>query len=147
MRSTDTMLQPQQVTSPTSASRCSLDDQQDIDQFTQMRTMLSSFLRQKQETTTHTAFCNYLVLEVKGLEEREFQTFRNEAVNLLSNIQSKAEECGHQPQHPQQQTLSHSSSAAPTFVLNLCSTLFHSSRLSGQCRYLSWNSARMAWQT
>ena len=35
-----------------------------IDHFTQMRTMLSSFLGQKQETTTHTAFCNYLASEV-----------------------------------------------------------------------------------
>ena len=30
-----------------------------MDQFTQIRTMLSSFLEQKQETT-HTAFCNYI---------------------------------------------------------------------------------------
>ena len=65
MRSTDTTLQPQQVTHPTAASGCSSVDQQAMDQFTQMRTMLSSFHRQKQETTTHTAFCNYLVSEVE----------------------------------------------------------------------------------
>ena len=29
-------------------------------------------------------------------------------------------------------------------VLNFFFTLFHSSLLSGQCKYLSWNSARMA---
>ena len=60
-----------------------------------------------------TAFCNYLASEVEGSEEKDFQTFRNEAAKLLSNIQSKAEERGHPPQ--QQQTLSRSSSAASTF--------------------------------
>ena len=70
MQQTDTTLQPQQVTSPTTAGY-SLVPQQVMDQFTQMRTMLSSFLGQKQETT-HTAFCNYLALEVEGLEERDF---------------------------------------------------------------------------
>ena len=59
MRSTDTTLQFQQVTSPTAASGCSLVDQQVMDHFTQVRSMLSSFLGQ--ETTTHTALCNYLV--------------------------------------------------------------------------------------
>ena len=62
-----------------------------------------------------TAFCNYLASEVEGSEEKDFQTFRNEAAKLLSNIQSKAEERGHQPQQPQQQTLARSSSAASTF--------------------------------
>ena len=57
--------------------------------------MLSSFIGQKQVTTTHTAFCNYLALEVEGLEEKDFQTFRNKAVKLHSTIQSKAEECGY----------------------------------------------------
>ena len=71
MRSTGTTLQPQHVTSPTAASGCS-----SVDQFTQMRTMLSSFLRQKQETTTCTAFYNYLASEVERLEEKDFQTFR-----------------------------------------------------------------------
>ena len=37
--------QPQQVTSPTIALGCSSVDQQVMDQFTQIRTMLSSFLR------------------------------------------------------------------------------------------------------
>ena len=90
MQSTDTTLQPQQVTSPTIASGCSSVNQQGMDQFTQMRTMLSSFLGKNQETTTRTAFYNYLALEVEGLEEKDFGTFRNEAVQLLSNIQSSA---------------------------------------------------------
>ena len=81
-------------------------DHQVMDQFAQMRTMLSSFLGQKQETT-RTAFCNNLVLEVEGLEDKDFQTFRNEAVNfkLLSSILSRTEERGRQPQQRQQQTL------------------------------------------
>ena len=41
-----------------------------------------------------------------GLEEKDFQTFRNMAVKLLGNIQSSAEESGCPPQQPQQQTLS-----------------------------------------
>ena len=116
MRSTDTTLQPQQITSPTAASGHSLVNQQVMDQLTQMKTMLSSFLGKKQETTTCTAFCNYLESEVEGLEEKDFQTFRNEAVKLLSSIQSRAEEHGHQPQQPQKQPLSRSSSATSTFV-------------------------------
>ena len=87
-----------------------------MDQFTQMRTMMSSFLGHNQQTT-HTAFCNNMASEVEGLEEKDLQKFRNEAVKLLSNIQSKAEEYGHQLQQPQQQTLLRSSSAASTFVL------------------------------
>ena len=97
MQLTDTTLQPPQVTSPNTA-------------------MLSPFLRQKQETTTHTGFCNYLASEVEGLEEKDFQTFRNEAVELLSNIESRAKEQGHQPQQPQQWTLSRSSSTTLTFM-------------------------------
>ena len=102
--------------SPTTASGSSSVDQHVMNEFTQMRSMLSSFLRQKQVTTTRTAFCNYLTLKVEGLEEKDFQTFRNKAVKLLSNIQSKAEEHGLQPQQPHQKTLSHTSSAASTFV-------------------------------
>ena len=44
MRSTDIVLQPLQVMSPTAASRHSSVDQQVMDKFTQMRSMLSSFL-------------------------------------------------------------------------------------------------------
>ena len=112
MRSIDTTLQPQHVMSPTTVSGCSLVDQQVMDQVTQMRSKLSSFLGQKQETA-RTAFYNYLASEVEGLEEKDFQIFRHEAVKLLSNIQSKAEERGRQPHH---QTLSQSSIATSTFV-------------------------------
>ena len=55
-------------------------------------------------------------IRVEGLEEKDFQTFRNQVVKLLSNIKSRVEQCGHQPQQPQQQTLSQSSSATSTFV-------------------------------
>ena len=62
-------------------------------------------LKQKQETTICTAFCNYLASEVEELEGKD-HTFRNEAVKPFSNNQSKSEERGHQTQQPQQQTLS-----------------------------------------
>ena len=106
MRSTDTTLQPQHVTSPAAASGCFSVDQQVADQFTQMRTMLSSFLGQKQETTTCTAFCNYLASDMEGFVEKDFHTLRNKAVKLLSSIQSRAEEakqvvspCNHNSRH------------------------------------------------
>ena len=116
MQSTESTLQLQQVTSPTTASGHSLVNQQVMGQFTQMRAMLSSFLGQQQETTTCTAFWNYLALEVEGLEKKDFQTFRNKAVKLLSSIQCRAEEHSCQPQQPQQQTLSRSSMTTSTFV-------------------------------
>ena len=53
---------------------------------------------------------------VHSSEDRDFQTFINKAVKLLTSIQSKAEDRGHQPQQSQQHTLSRSSSAASTFV-------------------------------
>ena len=62
-----------------------------MDWFAQMKTILSSTLGKRQETSK-TAFCSYLVSVVEGLEEIDFQTFRNEAVKLLSGIQSRAEE-------------------------------------------------------
>ena len=72
------------VTNPSEISGCSLVDQQIMDQFAQMKTMLS-FLGPRQETT-RTAFCNYLASGVEALEDKDFQTFRNEAVKLLSSI-------------------------------------------------------------
>ena len=111
----DTTLQPPQVTSLTAVSGHSSVNQQVMDQFTEMKTILSSVLRQKQETT-HPTFCNYLASEVEGIEDKDLQTFRNEAVKLLSSIQNRAEEQGRQPQQPQQQTLSQNSSATSTFV-------------------------------
>ena len=76
------------------------------------KTMLSSFLTPRQETT-RTVFCNYMASEVEALEDKDFQTFRKEAVKLLSSIQSRTEERSFQPQQP---TLSKSSSATSTFV-------------------------------
>ena len=69
MRS-DTTIQPS-VTSPSSVSRCSSVDQQVMNQFEQMKTMLSSFLGSRQETT-RTAFCNYVASEVEALEDKDF---------------------------------------------------------------------------
>ena len=69
------------VTSPSAVSVRSLVSQQVMYQFTQMKTMLSSLLGPKQETTI-TAFCNYLASEVEALEDRDFQTFRNNAVTV-----------------------------------------------------------------
>ena len=57
-------------------------NQQVIDQFAQMKPMLTSFLGPRQKPT-RTAFCNYLASEVENLEEREFQTFRNDAVKFV----------------------------------------------------------------
>ena len=64
-----------------------------MDQFKQIRSMLSSFLGQKQETTL-TVFCNYLASEVEGLQKKDVQAFKNDSVQLFSNIQSKSEKCG-----------------------------------------------------
>ena len=85
MRS-DTTIQSS-VTSNSTVSRRSLVNQQIIDQFAQMKTMMSSF--GPRQETTRTAFCKYLACEVEALEDRDFQTFINEAVNLLSGIQSR----------------------------------------------------------
>ena len=82
-----------------------------MDQFAQMKFMLSSFLKPRQETT-RTAFSNYLASEVEALE-KNFHTFRNEAVKLLSEIQSRSKERTHQPKRP---TLSRSSSATSKYV-------------------------------
>ena len=111
MRS-DTTIQPT-VTSLSAVSQRSSVDQKFMDQFAQMKTMLSSFLGPRQETT-RTAF--YLASEVEALEDRDFQTFRNEAVKFLRGIQSRADERTCQPQQPQQQTRSRSSTETSTFV-------------------------------
>ena len=66
-----------------------------LDQFQQMRLMISTFLGACQDPTPspRQSFCNYLHSEIEHLEERDFLTFRNETVKLLSEIQYKAEEC------------------------------------------------------
>ena len=66
-----------------------------LDQFQQMRLMISTFLGARQDPTPspRQSFCNYLHSEIeKNLEERDFLTFRNETVKLLSEIQYMAEE-------------------------------------------------------
>ena len=74
----------------------SLVDQQVMDKFVQMKIMLSVFLGPRQEST-RTAFCNCLTSELEALEGSGFQTFRNEAVKLLSGMQSKSDERTRQP--------------------------------------------------
>ena len=56
--------------------------------------MISTFLGARQDPTPSStqSFCNYLHSEIENLEERDFLTFRNETVKLLSEIQYKAEE-------------------------------------------------------
>ena len=56
--------------------------------------MISTFLGACQDPTPspRQSFCNYLHSEIEHLEERDFLTFRNEIVKLLSEIQYKAEE-------------------------------------------------------
>ena len=62
------------------------------DQFQQMRSMISSSLCGCQDTTPNPrqSFCLYS--EIEHLEERDFLTFRNETVKLLSGIKYKAKE-------------------------------------------------------
>ena len=100
------------VTSTSVVSQCSTVDQQVMNQFAEMKTILSSFLGPRHEAT-RTAFCNYPASEVEALEEKDFETFRNEAVKHLRGIQSKTGELTRQPQQP---TTSRSSSATFTSV-------------------------------
>ena len=77
-----------------------------LDQFQQMRSIISTFLGARQDPTPspRQSFCNYLHSEIKHLEERDFLTFRNETVKLLSEIQYKAKECKRQVTTSQQVT-------------------------------------------
>ena len=77
-----------------------------LDQFQQMRSMISSFLGARQDSTPslRQSFCNYLHSEIEHLEERDFLTFRNETVKLHSEIQYKAEEHKRQVTTTQQVT-------------------------------------------
>ena len=65
-----------------------------LDQFQQMRSMISPFLGACQDPTLspRQSFYNYLHSEIEHLEERDFLKFRNEIVKLLSKIQYKAGE-------------------------------------------------------
>ena len=60
-----------------------------LDQFQQMRLMISTFLGAPQDPTPspRQLFCNYLHSEIEHLEESDFLTFRNGTVKLLSEIQ------------------------------------------------------------
>ena len=71
-----------------------------------MRSLLSTFLGARQDPTPspREPFCNYLHSEIEHLEERDFLTFRNETVKLLSEIQYKAEERKRQVTTSQQVT-------------------------------------------
>ena len=68
--------------------------------------MISSFLGAHHDPTPspRQSFCNYLHSEIEHLEERDFLTFRNETVKLLSEIQYKAEELKRQVTTSQQVT-------------------------------------------
>ena len=56
--------------------------------------MISTFLGASQDPTPspRQSLCNYLHSEIEHLKERDFLTFRNETVKLLSEIQYKAKE-------------------------------------------------------
>ena len=68
--------------------------------------MISTFLGARQDPTPspRPLFCNYLHSEIENLEERDFLTFRNETVKLLSEIQYKAKECKRQVTKSQEVT-------------------------------------------
>ena len=100
-----------------------------MNQLAQMKTMLSSFLGPRQETT-RTAFCNYLASEVEALEDKDVQTFRNETVKLLSSIQSRADERNCDP----------STSAQMQFQY-LCHRHFHSHSIQ-HCQGIHLNHPR-----
>ena len=61
----------QHTSHPSILSQPSSVDQQVMDQFGQMKTMLTSSLGPSQEIA-RTVFCNYLSFEVENLEERDF---------------------------------------------------------------------------
>ena len=71
--------------------------------------MISTFLGACQDPTPspRLLFCNYLHSEIENLEERDFLTFRNETVKLLSEIQYKAEERKRQVTTSQEVTTYH----------------------------------------
>ena len=77
-----------------------------LDQFQQMRSMISSFLGARHDPTPspRQLFCNYLHSEIEHLEERDFLTIRNETVKLLSGIQYKVKERKRQVTTTQQVT-------------------------------------------
>ena len=91
--------QPPVVTTTTSADLV-------LDQFQQMRSIISTFLGAHQDPTPslRQSFCNYLHSKIENLEERDFLIFRNDTVKLLSEIQYKTEECKRQVTKSQEVT-------------------------------------------
>ena len=79
----------QPATVPTSTAQVPV-----LDQFQQMRLMISSFLGAYQDPTpgARQSFYNYLHSEIEHLEEKDILSFRNETVRLLSKIEYKAKE-------------------------------------------------------
>ena len=77
-----------------------------LDQFQQMRSMISTFLGARQDPTPspRQSFCNSLHSEIEDLEVRDFLTFRNDTAKLHSEIQYKAEERKRQVTTSQQVT-------------------------------------------
>ena len=75
------------------------------------------------------SFCNYLHSEIENLEERDFLTFRNETVKLLSDIQYKAEERKRQSQEVTTFQLPEAlqATAGREYILTENSTSLHSS--------------------
>ena len=83
---------PKQRQSPVATTTSSADTV--LDRFQQMRSMISTYLGACKDPTPspQQLFCNYLHSNIEHLEESDFLTFRNDAVKLVSEIQSKAEE-------------------------------------------------------
>ena len=81
-----------------------------LDQFQQMRSMISTFLGACQDPTLRPRqlFCNYLHSEIDHLEERDFLTFRNETLKLLHS------RMGIHTHHPGNSTSLRTSCAAST---------------------------------
>ena len=102
IQSTDNMLRPQQVKSHTAAAGCS---------------SVSAGHGPVHTDDNHAVKSSRdMYSKLEGLEEKYFETFRNMAVKVLGNMQSRTEESGGQAKQPQQHTLSQSSSETSTFV-------------------------------
>ena len=95
-----------------------------LDQFQQMRLMISTFLGACQNPTPspRQSFCNYLHSESEHLDETDFLTFRNETVKLLSEIQCKAEERKRQVTTSQQVTTFQLATAGCEYILTIPDT-------------------------
>ena len=91
--------------------------------------MISTFLGTRQDPTPspRQSFCNYLHSKIEHLEEKDFLTFRNETVKLVSEIKYKAEERKRQVTTSQEVTTNHhpqasQSTAGREYVLTIAET-------------------------